>query len=250
MERSLENKVVLVTGAGIRVGRAIAEGLGAAGADVALHCHHSQEGAREVQKALQAQGLRAEVFPADLGDAAQIEPMVERVEKTLGPLSAVVNNAAIFQKERFVDTPLQMLDDQWRLNARAPFLVAQACARRMLERGQGDIVNIIDVGGAFRPWRGYSAYGMTKAALKSLTECLAIELAPTIRVNAVAPGTVLVPEGYDEAARANLAARTPAKRLGSPQDVFEAVLFLLTGPRYMTGQMLTVDGGGHLSSTR
>jgi pteridine reductase len=243
IERPLEGKVVLVTGGGVRLGRAIAEGLARAGADVAVHFHGSAEGADQVVRAARADGNRAAAFQADLTDAARIEPLVERVEEGLGPIAALVNSAAIFERHAFTETPLASLDGQWALNARAPFLLAQAVARRMVPRGGGDIVNVVDVGGARMPWRRYAAYCMTKAALASLTECLALELAPAIRVNGVAPGTVLPPEDLTPEVREGLRRNIPQQRFGSPLDVVEAVLFLLTGPRFITGQLLAVDGG-------
>jgi len=250
MRRTLKNKVILVTGGGVRVGKAISLGLGKAGARVAIHCNASDEGARQAAAELRALGAEASVYRADLTRADQIEPLVAAVEKDFGRVDALVNNAAIFLNHSFLETPLSALDDQWALNARAPFLVAQACARRMWAQGQGDIINIVDIGGLYIPWRQYSAYGMTKAALGSLTSALALELAPKIRVNAVAPGTVLAGEDWDQAEKDRMAQKVPAKRLGSPEDVVESVMFLLEGPEYMTGQVLTVDGGSRLSATR
>lgn len=239
---------MLVTGGGVRLGRAIAEGLARAGADVAVHFHGSAAGADEVVQAARADGNRAVAFQADLTDAAQLEPLVERVEADLGPIAALVNSAALFERHAFTETPLASLDRQWALNARAPFLLAQAVARRMVSRGGGDIVNVVDIGGALMPWRRYAAYCMTKAALASLTECLALELAPAIRVNGVAPGTVLPPEHLTPEVLEALRRNIPQQRFGSAGDVVEAVLFLLAGPRFITGQILTVDGGRTLGT--
>jgi pteridine reductase len=250
MRRPLKNRVVLVTGGGVRVGKALSLGLAAAGAKVAVHCHGSQEGAREVVRQVQEAGGQAQMYRADLSDASQIDPLVAQVEKDFGTVDALVNNAAIFLAHPFVETPLESLDRQWALNTRAPFLVAQACARRMLKQGHGDVVNIVDIGGLYVPWKNYSAYCMTKAALGALTSCLALELAPTIRVNAVAPGIVLGPVGWDPEKADRLARTVPAQRQGSPEDVLDSVLFLLEGPEYMTGQVLTVDGGSRLSASR
>jgi pteridine reductase len=248
VERPLAGKLVLVTGAGVRLGRAIAEGLAGAGASVAAHYHASAKGAEEVVGALRAAGVRAEKFQADLSQPAEPEALVERVERALGPIHALVNSAALFERAEFVDTPLGLLERLWAVNARGPFVLTQAVARRMLSRGGGDIVNVHDVGGAVVPWAHYSAYCMTKAALAMLTRCLALELAPAIRVNGVAPGTVLPPEQMDESTLDSLRARIPQGRFGSPEDVVGAVRFLLAGPRFITGQILAVDGGRSLGS--
>ncbi len=243
MERALEGRVVLVTGGGVRLGRAIAEGVARAGAWVAVHYNGSEAGAEEALAAIRADGSRAAAFHADLTEPAQVDALAARVEAELGPIAALVNSAAGFDRAAFLETPLSVVDRLWALNARGPYLLTQAVARRMAGRGGGDVVNILDVGGAMVPWRGYSAYCMTKAALAMLTRCLALELAPDIRVNGVAPGTVLPPEAMGAPELERLRARIPQRRLGSPADVVDAVLFFLQGPRYITGQILAVDGG-------
>jgi pteridine reductase len=243
MKQGLAGRVALVTGGGVRLGRALAETLGRAGATVAVHCHESRDGAGSVVEAIRAAGGRARVFQADLSRSESIPPLVLEVERELGAISILVNSAARFDRAAFVETPEASLEACWALNARAPYLLSQEVARGMLARGGGDILNILDVGGAFAPWRGYSAYGMTKAALAHLTRCLALELAPTIRVNGVAPGTVLPPEQMKPSLLEALRRRIPQQRLGAPSDVAEAVLFFLTGPTYITGQILAVDGG-------
>ncbi|MCC6334955.1 MAG: SDR family oxidoreductase [Myxococcales bacterium] len=245
--RPLSGKVALVTGGGHRLGRAIAEGLGALGADVAVHFHASKEGALAAAQRVQVDGNRAQVFQADLSSAEAIELLVAQVEQALGPIAVLVNSAALYERHDFLDTPRDALERQWALNARAPFLLTQAVARGMRARGGGDVVNVVDIGGAFNVWRHYSAYTMTKAALTSLTHSLALELAPQIRVNAVAPGTVLPPQELDEATREALRAKIPAGEFGAPADVVAAVQFLVTGPRFITGQVLAVDGGRHLA---
>jgi pteridine reductase len=243
MDRPLEGKVALVTGGGQRLGRAIAEGLAQAGADVAVHYHGSEEGARQAVATIRAGGNRSEVFRADLTRPEASEPLVEAVERALGPVAILVNSAANFHRAPFLGTTPEQLEASWALNARAPFLLTQAVARRMVRRGGGDVVNVLDVGGARMAWRNYAAYGMSKAALAHLTEVLALELAPSIRVNGGAPGTVLPPEDMDAATLERLRARIPQGRFGSPADVVEAVRFLVAGPRFITGQILAVDGG-------
>lgn len=246
MERPLEGKVALITGAGVRLGRAIAEGLGRAGADVAAHYHRSEAGVDETVATIRADGNRAAKFQADLAHPAEAEALVARVEAELGPISVLVNSAALFERADFLVTPLEVLDRQWAVNARGPFVLTQAVARRMVERGGGDVVNLVDIGGVLANWAHYSAYQMTKAAMASLTRSLALELAPSVRVNAVAPGTVLPPEDMSEQTLAALKSRIPQGRFGSPEDIVRTVLFLLTGPAFITGQVIAVDGGRSL----
>jgi pteridine reductase len=248
MGRRLEGKVALVTGGGVRLGRALAEGLGREGAAVAVHYHASREGAEAAAAIIRDAGSRAELFQADLSRGERIRPLVEEVERTLGPVSILVNSAARFDRVPFLETPDDILDANWALNARAPYLLSREVARGMVTRGGGDIINIVDVGGAFAPWRNYSAYGMTKAALAALTRSLALELAPAIRVNGVAPGTVLAPENMEPAFLEVLRERIPQQRFGSPADIVETVLFFLTGPTFITGQILPVDGGRTLET--
>jgi pteridine reductase len=248
VERPLDGKVVLVTGAGVRLGRALAEGLGRAGASIAVHYHASSAGADETLRALRAEGVPGEKFQADLSRPGAVEELVAQVEAQLGSLDALVNSAALFDRADFLDTPLETLDRLWAVNARGPFALTQAAARRMVARGGGDVVNVLDIGGALVPWAHYSAYCMSKAALAMLTRCLALELAPAVRVNGVAPGTVVPPEDMDEETLASIRCRIPQGRFGAPDDVVQAVRFLLTGPRFITGQILAVDGGRSLGT--
>jgi len=225
------------------VGRAIVEGLAADGATVAVHHHGSASEARALVAELRSRGRRAEAFRADLTDDAQLATLVADVERTLGPIEVLVNSAAQFTRATFLDTDGSMLDAEWRLNARAPFLLTRAVARGMLERREGVVVNVLDIGGALVPWRNYSAYCMTKAAMQMLTQVLALELAPHVRVNGVAPGTVLPPESLGAQEREQLRARIPLQRFGTAEDVAATVRFLITGPDFVTGQVIAVDGG-------
>jgi pteridine reductase len=239
----LDGRVALVTGGAIRMGRAIVEALAAGGATVAVHHHSSGPAAAQLVAELQAKGRRAQAFVADLTDDAQLERLVQEVQAALGPVSVLVNSAARFTRADLVDTTPAMLDAEWRLNARAPFLLTRAVARGMIARREGVVVNVLDIGGAFVPTPHYAAYGMTKAAMRMLTELLAVELAPHVRVNGVAPGTVLPPESMGEAERERLRSRIPMERFGRPEEVAETVRFLVTGPAFITGQIIAVDGG-------
>jgi len=221
---TLDGRVTLVTGGAIRVGRAIVQALAAEGATMAVHHHGSVDEARSLVAELRSKGLRAEAFRADLTDDAQLGSLVADVERTLGPIQVLVNSAARFTRKPFLDTEAATLDSEWRLNARAPFLLTRAAARGMVERREGVVVNVLDIGGGLVPWRNYSAYCMTKAAMNMLTQVLALELAPHVRVNGVAPGTVLPPESLGPEEREQLRAR-------------------IAGPGFITGQVIAVDGG-------
>jgi pteridine reductase len=245
----LAGRVALVTGGGVRLGRALALGLGKLGADVAVHHKASAEGANSVAGLIRVDGNRAQPFAADLTEASACEKLVADVEQALGPITVLVNSAAMFVRGKIEETSLDDFDAQWKLNARAPWLLSRAVAGRLSKQNlEGDILNVVDIGGAFMPWKNYSAYCMTKAAVRSLTECLALELAPRVRVNGVAPGTVLAPESLSPQEAADLASRIPAGRFGSPDDVVEAAAFLLSGPKYVTGQLIRVDGGRAIAS--
>jgi pteridine reductase len=225
--------VALVTGAGVRVGRAIAEALGADGWDVAGHYHRHPPPPGVVP-------LRADLAAAD-----GAERLSRAFRERFGRLDLLVNSAAGFEARPLAATDAAAFDAQMDLNARAPLLLARALLP-LLRRARGSIVNVADVGGGLVPWKGFAAYCASKAALVRLTECLALELAPAVRVNAVAPGTVLWPERYGAASRRALAARIPLGRAGTPDDVAAAVRYLASAP-YVTGAVLPVDGGRHLS---
>jgi pteridine reductase len=242
-ERRLEGRVALVTGAAIRLGRAIAESLADAGATLAIHHHGSKAEAEAVVAALRAAGHQAEAFQADLTDDASLDALLLSVEKKLGTVSVLVNSAGRFDKVPFLETQDALLDAVWRLNARAPFRLSRAVAKGMVAKGAGDIINVVDLGGGFVPWAGYAAYCMAKAALAMLTQVLAVELAPSVRVNAVAPGTVLAPASMGAEEREALRQKIPLQRFGHPEDVAETVRFLVTGPDFITGQVVAVDGG-------
>lgn len=226
-------KVALVTGAGVRVGAAIARHLRAHGYLVAAHYRtHRPRGA--------AVALQADLAAPD-GPAALARAFRARLDR----LDLLVNSAAGFEALPLAATDAAAWDAQLDLNARAPLLLTRALLP-LLRRAGGAVVNVADVGGGLVPWRGYAAYCASKAALARLTECLALELAPAVRVNAVAPGTVLWPDAYPAARRRELAGRIPLGRAGTPDDVAAAVRFLAEAP-YVTGAILPVDGGRHLA---
>ena len=238
----LSGRVVLVTGAGVRVGRAIALELGRAGARVAVHYARSAVGARgPVRAIVAARGPgAARAFAADLATPSNAAGLVADVVRWAGRLDVLVCSAAAFDRRPFEEIDERAWRDMMALNLEAPFRLAQAAAPHLRRRG-GVIVNILDVA-AFHAWKGYAHYGTAKAGLAMLTRILALELAPRVRVAAVAPGTVAFPDDYPAADRDRIVARIPLGRVGAPADVARAVHYLCTAG-YVTGSVVTVDGG-------
>lgn len=235
--------IALVTGAARRLGAAIARRLHAAGYDLALHYRHSAADMAALVAQMEAE--RPGSVLALQADLAEYDRLPELVAQTLGRygrLDALVNNASAFSP-----TPLGTItpadwDAQFLINARAPLILAQAAAPH-LKAARGAIVNLVDIY-AERPLRDHVVYCMSKAALVAATRALALELAPEVRVNAIAPGAILWPdEGKAEAAKSALLARTPLGRTGSEDDIADAVLWLLQGAGYTTGHVLPVEGG-------
>jgi pteridine reductase len=236
----LESRVALVTGAGTRVGRVIALALGKAGMRVGVHYSGSQKGARQTVEDIIAAGSDAVSLPGDLTDPATAPRLVEHALKVFGAVDVLVNSAAVMLRTPVGEVLVEDWDAMFALNLRAPFFLCQAAARVMGERG-GAIVNIADLA-AFETWRGYIPHSITKAGIVQMTRGLAHALAPRIRVNAIAPGPVLLPDGWTQEQADKLIATTPLGRLGSPDDVAQAVLYLLTAD-YVTGETIIVDGG-------
>ena len=232
----MKNKVILITGAAKRIGRATAIALAAAGARVAIHYNGSEAEAR----ATAAECNNAPVFQANLESVAEIRSLVDRVAGHFGQLDGLVNNAARFT--RF--DPLNIEEADWdfihNINLKATFFCAQAAARVMLAAGGGRIVNMSSLG-ALRPWAHHSHYCSSKAGVVMLTKALAKAWAPKIAVNSVAPG--VIPFGKTDARIERLIAKTPACRAGEGADVADAVAYFMRAPLFITGQLLAVDGG-------
>lgn len=237
--------VALVTGAARRLGRAIALRLARGGCRVAVHYRASRREAGEVVAAIREGGGEARAFPADLSRAGAPARLVAAVERGLGPVEVLVNNASVFRATPFLECTAGDLEEHMAVNLRAPFLLARAVAPGMVARGRGRIVNLGDIHGE-RPLPDHAPYGASKAALHFLTLALARELAPAVQVNAVAPGAILLPEGAPDGLRRTLLRNIPAGRLGTPEEVAGAVAFLVEGPDFVTGEVLRVDGGRHL----
>ena len=233
--------VALVTGGARRVGRALVEALGDAGADVAVHYGASAREAEDVAQAMTRRGRRAAALGADLADPDQALGLIARAEKELGPIDWLVNSAAVFEPLAFHETTVEAWDRHFAVNLRAPFLVSQAFARSRAGR-PGVIVNILDWR-ALRPRADHFPYTIAKAGLAAMTQSLALALAPSIRVNGLALGAVLPPSDGGEG---NALERVPAGRWARLDEVGDALRFLVAGPDYITGAILHIDGGRHL----
>jgi pteridine reductase len=239
----LAGRVGLVTGAGRRVGKALALALGDESMRVAVHYNTAREGAEEVVRQIVDRGGEAEVFHADLGDQHAPADLVDRVQRHFGALDVVINSAAVMERTPVGEVTPEMWDRIFAVNLRAPFFIAQAAAP-CLRAARGAIVNIADLA-AFESWPGYVPHSISKAGIVKMTAALARVFAPDVRVNAIAPGAVLLPEEWDESTGERLAQTTPLARLGDPEDVVYAMMYLLRAG-YVTGETLIVDGGRHI----
>jgi len=244
----VQGKVVLITGGAKRVGAAICRRLHAAGASLMLHYRASAGEARLLQAELNHQRKDSvALIQADLLDLAKIPSLIDQTVQSFGRLDALVNNAASFYPTPVGEITAEDWDSLIGADLRAPLFVSQAAAAA-LKKTQGAIVNITDIH-AERPLKNYVLYSIAKAGLVGLTRSLARELAPEVRVNAVAPGPILWPddESFDELSRQRIISHTPLKREGAPEDVARAVLFLLADASYVTGETIRVDGGRHVA---
>jgi len=239
----LAGRVALVTGAGRRVGRALAIALGARGMHVIVHYHSSSAGADETVRLIVRAGGRADAVRADLADTREAERLVDQALALRGSLDVLVNSAAVMRRTPLGETSAHEWDEMFALLGRAPYSLSQRAAPA-LRAARGNIVNIADLA-AFETWPAYVPHGITKSAVVQMTRALARVLAPEVRVNAIAPGVVLLPEGWSHDDAERLRATTPLGRLGSPEDVAGAMLYLLDAG-YVTGEVITVDGGRHV----
>jgi len=244
----VQGKVVLITGGAKRVGASICRKLHAAGANLMLHYRASAGEARLLQAELNHQRKDSvALIQADLLDVGKLPSLVEQTLQTFGRLDGLVNNASSFFQTPVGEITVAGWNDLIGTNVQAPLFLSQAAAPA-LRKTQGAIVNITDIH-AERPLKNYVVYSIAKAALVGLTRSLARELAPEVRVNAVAPGPILWPddEAFNEVSRQRIISHTPLRREGQPDDIATAVKFLLADASYVTGDTLNVDGGRHVA---
>lgn len=235
----LQGSVALVTGAGKRLGRAVALRLAEHGADVVVHYRNSHREAQEAVREIEKLGRRATAIGADLGQVSEIKRLFDEAGKHFGRLDVLVNSAANFLPASMVSTTEGIWDSALDTNVRAPFFCAQAAAP-WLRRTQGVIINFADTGGLLG-WTGYIPHSISKAGVIMLTKVLAKALAPEVRVNAIAPGTITM-EGDPPEWEADFIKLAPLRRTGKPSDIADSVLFLVQS-KFITGQVLVVDGG-------
>ena len=237
-------KAALITGAGRRIGRALAEGLGAAGWAVAIHYHGSKKDAESAAAAIKNSGGTAETLQADLADPAALAGLMTNATDALGPIGCLINNASIFERDDMSTATADSWDAHMKVNLRAPFLLSQAFAKRFSGDERGTIINIVDE----RVWHltpHFTSYTVSKAGLWTLTQTMAIALAPRVRVNAIGPGPTLPSTRQSQAQFDAQCESMPLHRGTTPAEICAAARFILSAPA-MTGQMIALDGGQHL----
>jgi pteridine reductase len=239
----LAGKSVLITGAAVRIGRALALAVAARGARVIIHYNTSLAPAETLVREIQDADGEAIAVQADLRDIAHLPAIVDAGVRAFGSVDVLINSASIFMPGGLGDTTEAQWDDHFDINLKAPFFLCQTFAAR-LDGHKGHIINLADWR-ALRPGKGYMAYTLTKAALVTMTQSLALALAPDVQVNAIAPGAILPPPGEGDDYFDRLIPRIPAGRAGSPKDIVRAVLFLLDSD-FVTGDVIHVTGGEHL----
>ena len=237
-------KAALVTGAGKRIGRAIALDLASAGWTVAIHCNRSVAEANETVAAIEGKGGRARTVQADLADAAATQTLVERAGAAVGPLTLLVNNASIFENDLWNTVTNESWDQHMRVNLRAPFVLIQEFARRRPKGVPANVVNLIDER-VWNPTPYFVSYTVSKMGLWGLTQTLALALAPEVRVNAIGPGPTLRSAHQTEEQFRRQWTMMPLRRPIDVDEICRALRFILDAPS-MTGQMIALDGGQHL----
>jgi len=241
----LNGKAALVTGGAVRVGKAIALALAAAGADIVINYHSSADAAIQTVAEIEALGRRALAVKADVSQGSQVQTLVDAAVERLGRLDVLVNSASLWRRTPWAELDEAAWDQLIDIALKGPFLCARAAAPHLTAHGDGAIINIVDLS-AIIPFRNFLPHSAAKAGLVNLTYSLAMELAPAVRVNAIAPGPVLPPPEYTEQQVQAAARRTLIGRWGTAEDVAQAAVFLAQAP-YITGVMLPVDGGERLA---
>lgn len=236
----LSHKTALVTGGAVRVGRAISLALAGEGMRVVVHYNSSSGPADEVCEEIRKGGGEAVAVGGDLSDVDQVRRIAREAVEAFGGIDVLVNNASVFPEQTLEETDEALWDHTLAVNLRAPFFLIRHLASTLRER-RGAVVNLCDLAG-IQAWAGYAAHGISKAGIIHLTKVAARSLAPEVRVNGIAPGAVLPPESMSDDELDRLAKQTPLKRIGSPDDVVCALLYLLHAD-FVTGEVLVVDGG-------
>jgi pteridine reductase len=242
----VDNKVVLITGAAHRIGAVTARYLHEAGFNIILHYLSSRSPAQALQKELNGKRENSVVLvQADLLANNALTALAKEAYNAWQRLDVLINNASTFYRTPIGSANDQHWDDLFGTNVKAPFFLAQASAP-FLRKTHGCIINMVDIH-ARRPLKEYSIYSMAKAALETMTKALARELGPEIRVNGVAPGAILWPDNLDEVTKQRIVSKTFLKRKGEPDDIAKAIRFIIEDAPYMTGQIISIDGGRSLS---
>ena len=250
---TLQDRVVLVTGGAKRIGQTIAFTLAQRRAHVVISYRRSSHEARQTVARIERLGGRALALRAELSNANDVKRLIDRIDRRYGRLDVLINSAASFHRTPFHQLSERDWDATLDTNLKGPFVCALYASRLMRKprrklaadrgtRGGGKIINLADWAG-LRPYRNYLPYCVSKSGLIGLTKALAVELAPTIQVNAIAPGPILPPPGMPAKERTRIAQGVPLKRWGRPQDIANAALFLIEGTDFMTGSVIMVDGG-------
>ncbi len=243
MTATLQNKVALVTGSAHRVGKAIALALADAGADIVVHYGGSADAARETAREIEAKGRRVLLHQADMSSWAAAEALGNAALAHFGRVDILINSAASFNIKGLLNTTEADFDQAFDVNIKGPFALSQVIGAAMLNyEGTSNIINIVDEG-AFFPWTRYVAHGASKAALLALTRAQALNLGPKVRANAICPGPILKPPEYSESQWQASRKTNPLNALGTAEQVAETVLFLLTGPEFINGDCIMLDGG-------
>lgn len=231
-----------ITGAGVRIGSAVARALARAGYDLALHANRSVKPLEALAEELQGLARKVSLYTADLSDPRGVEELGARVREDHPTLDVLVHNAGLYERVAFESITREQYRTMLAVNLDAPFFLTQALLPSLRAAAQPLVVHLTDVGGE-RAESHFAHYSVSKAALIMLTRALAVELAPHIRVNAVSPGVVAFPESFDAAAREAVLQRVPMGREGSVEDIGRVVVFLAREAPYITGQVVAVDGG-------
>lgn len=238
----LHGKVALVTGGARRVGGEISKGLAKAGVKVGLHFNSAESDAKEIAKSICAHGGEVKLLQGDFTKLNEVEKTVHSCVEHFGRIDFFINNAALYYKTPLLTTNEKEWDALFDINLKSAYFCAKSVAAVMLKQKSGKIINIADVS-AYSPWPDYIPYCITKAGIIAMTKGLAKRLAPDIQVNAVASGTVLMGDDASAADKNKIEGETLLKRVGSPRDIVNTILFLLGGSDYITGAIIPVDGG-------